>query len=84
MICASIDHGAHWARFGRVLDSDVGSVLRYLRLLGMMERNRSEDRLTETGAIWVRRTQTLFSLNGIDKKWKACDRDAGPNSVAVT
>jgi len=78
-----IDRSAYAARFGRPVDEDFGKVLRLLRVFGMLERGAVEDVLTDRGAIWVHRIQSMFSLNGIDAVWTACKREAWPQAVAV-
>lgn len=70
-------------QFGRDLDRDFGWFLRLLRVLGMVRRTAAVYRLTERGAIWVHRVQSLFSLSGIDRIWTVCTREAWPDAVPI-
>ncbi len=79
-----IDHAGYHARFGRPLDADFGPALRIMRGLGLLTRDGDSDRLTEKGAVWGHRVQSLFSLNGIDKVWTACQREPWPDAVPLT
>lgn len=75
--------GAYRRQFARSLEADFGRILLLLRLTGMARRSGADHRLTERGAIWVHRVQSLFSLCGIDKVWTTCTREAWPDSVPV-
>lgn len=78
-----ISAGAYRRQFARSLEADFGRILSLLRLTGMARRSGVDHRLTERGAIWVHRVQSLFSLYGIDKVWTTCTREAWPDSVPV-
>ena len=54
-----------------------------LRALGCLRREGDAYRLTEPGAIWVHRAQSLFSLAGIDRVWTRCGEEAWPDTVSV-
>jgi hypothetical protein len=58
-------------------------VLRLLRLAGLLKREGCDEVLTESGAIWVHRVQSLFSLAGIDAMWTACQKDPWPGDVVL-
>ncbi|MEZ5768505.1 MAG: radical SAM protein, partial [Paracoccaceae bacterium] len=79
----SVDAHDYRARFGRGLDDDFGLFLGLLRVLGMARRTARGYRLTERGAIWVHRVQSLFSLAGIDRVWTTCTREAWPDAVPI-
>ncbi|HCQ64281.1 MAG TPA: hypothetical protein DIU07_03480 [Rhodobacteraceae bacterium] len=70
-------------QFGRALEADFGRFLFLLRTTGMARRAGSDTRLTERGAIWVHRVQSLFSLSGIDRVWTVCTREAWPDAVPI-
>ena len=70
-------------QFGRALEADFGRFLFLLRLTAMARRAGPDTRLTERGAIWVHRVQSLFSLSGIDRVWTACTREAWPDAVPI-
>ena len=76
----SDDYAAH---FGRALEEDFRWFLRGLRATGMARRAGPDHYLTERGAIWVHRVQSLFSLSGIDKVWTRCTREAWPETVPI-
>ncbi len=78
-----IDRQAYETQFGVPLERDFGMILNFLRMLGLLKRHGVEYVLTETGAIWVHRIQSLFSLNGIDAMWTACQKEPWPNAVAI-
>lgn len=78
-----VDADAYHALFGRSLVRDYGLFLGLLRGFGMMRRDGPRYELTERGAIWVHRVQSLFSLSGIDKVWSTCTREAWPEEVAI-
>jgi oxygen-independent coproporphyrinogen-3 oxidase len=69
--------------FGVPLEKDYGLLLRSLRAMGFLKRSGEDYRLTESGAIWVHRMQSLFSLNGIDAVWSACMEEPWPKEVAL-
>jgi oxygen-independent coproporphyrinogen-3 oxidase len=80
---ARIERAAYEERFGIPLEGDFGRVLRLLRLAGLLKREGCDEVLTESGAIWVHRVQSLFSLAGIDAMWTACQKDPWPGDVVL-
>lgn len=78
-----IDRNAYFERFGKGVEQDFGKLLRVLRALGYLERSPASYTVTERGAIWIHRLQSLFSLNGIDAVWSKCRNTAWPDSVRV-
>lgn len=78
-----LDPEDYRAQFGRDLHHDFGRVLLALRAIGMASDDGETFRITEPGAIWVHRVQSLFSLCGIDRVWTRCTREAWPDSVAI-
>jgi hypothetical protein len=45
---------------------------------GLARRDSAGWTITETGAIWVHRLQSLFSLTYIDDMWQRCQDQLGP------
>lgn len=78
-----ISAGEYRRQFDRPLEADFGRILFLLRRTGMARRAGTDHHLTERGAIWVHRVQSLFSLSGIDNVWTACTRDAWPEAVPI-
>ena len=78
-----LDADQYAGQFGRALDADYGRFLWLLRSTGMARRVGADHRLTERGAIWVHRMQSLFSLSGIDNVWTECSTDAWPETVPI-
>ena len=78
-----IDAREYEARFGNPLALDYGIVLWTLQRIGFLRKDQIGFGLTERGAIWGHRIQSLFSLNGIDAVWTGCKREAWPSSVAL-
>jgi len=70
--------------FHRDLERDYGALLLLLQGLGLAYKDRDEYRLTEQGAIWVHRLQSLFSLTYIDELWQRCQKEAWPEEVVLT
>ncbi len=50
---------------------------------GLMRRDGDDYVLSESGAIWVHRVQSLFSLTGIDAVWTACKEQPWPGDVVI-
>lgn len=80
---ARIDAEGYAARFGRPLERDYGVLLWMLRHIGFLTEEGAGFRLTERGAIWGHRVQSLFSLNGIDAVWTACRKEPWPRAVTL-
>ncbi len=78
-----IDAGEYEARFGNPITRDYGFALWLLHRIGFLKYDPNGFRLTERGAIWGHRIQSVFSLNGIDAVWTNCKREAWPSSVAL-
>jgi oxygen-independent coproporphyrinogen-3 oxidase len=77
-------NGAEYrARFCRDLDRDFRSWFRVLSGLGLARKNGEEWRLTDRGADWVHRLQSLFSLSFIDQLWSRCKTEAWPERVVL-
>jgi len=80
---AHIDAAAYVERFGHAIEQDFGRLLRILCAFGYLRREASGYELTESGAIRVHRMQSVFSLNGIDAVWSACQRTSWPEEIRV-
>lgn len=78
-----VDRSAYARHFGHALEHDFGGLLRILRSIGFLVRDEAGYALTEPGAIWVHRLQSLFSLNGIDAVWTECRRTPWPDAVRI-
>jgi len=64
-----IDADEYRRLFDRRLRDDFGLLLDLLRLAGMARTIDGGWTITETGAIWVHRLQSLYSLTYIDDLW---------------
>jgi oxygen-independent coproporphyrinogen-3 oxidase len=71
------------ALFARHLKRDFGWLLTMLRLLGWLKRDVDGFRVTERGAVWGHRLQSLYSLSYIDQLWAACGDTAWPKKVVL-
>jgi oxygen-independent coproporphyrinogen-3 oxidase len=80
---ARVDRPGYVERFGHGIEHDFGNLLRILRALGYLEHDQASYTVTERGAIWIHRLQSLFSLNGIDAVWSKCRSTAWPDDVRV-
>ncbi|UCH46442.1 MAG: hypothetical protein JSU95_09915, partial [Betaproteobacteria bacterium] len=69
--------------FGRSIESDFGLLLAGLRAAGLAKRDAAGWNITETGAIWVHRVQSLFSLSYIDDLWQHCQDHPWPREVVL-
>ena len=78
-----IEQAAYHARFAMPLEQDFGVALGMLRAAGLMRRDGDDYVLSESGAIWVHRVQSLFSLTGIDAVWTACKEQPWPGDVVI-
>lgn len=79
-----LDPDRYRALFGRDLDRDAGLWLALLRALGLARHSSGGAwRLTERGAIWVHRAQSLFSLAWIDELWGRARLEAYPARVEL-
>jgi oxygen-independent coproporphyrinogen-3 oxidase len=78
-------HGTRYrALFGRDLARDFGALLAALALFGMAQRDGTDWRITEFGAVWMHRVQQLFSISYIDEVWAQCRADAWPMAVVLS
>jgi menaquinone C8-methyltransferase len=71
------------ALFGQPIERDFGRLLLTLQLAGFARRDATGWEVTERGAIWVHRLQSLFSLSYIDELWMRCRHEAWPQEVAL-
>jgi len=78
-----IDAERYRGRFGRDLAQDFGGLLRLMRWTGFARREGGVWRLTERGAFWSHRLQSLFSLTYIDELWERCRAEAWPDEVIL-
>lgn len=78
-----IDSRRYRDLFRRELERDFGTLLAILAALGMARRQGGRWRLTESGAVWVHRLQSLFSLSYIDLLWTQCREQAWPEEVVL-
>jgi hypothetical protein len=67
-----VERMAYAERFGHAVEQHFGSLQRILSALGYFERDEASYAITERGAIWIHRIQSLFSLNRIDTVWSKC------------
>lgn len=81
--CAEIDPAEYALAFGARLSDDFGALLAVLRVGGFLRRKDGRFRLTERGAIWVHRVQSLFSLSAIDAVWTRAMAEAWPAEIVL-
>lgn len=79
-----IDAARYRELFGSDIEGDFGLLLRLLCAGGLMRRDRAGWTVTETGAIWVHRLQSLFSLTYIEGLWHRCQSEPWPLEVVLT
>ncbi len=70
--------------FGRSVVHDFGFLLSMLRAAGLARRDEAGWKITEAGAVWVHRLQSLFSLTYIDTLWQHCQDQPWPREVILT
>lgn len=70
--------------FGCGVERDFGLLLGILTAAGLARRNAAGWTITETGAIWVHRLQSVFSLTYIDDLWQRCQDEPWPQEVVLT
>jgi oxygen-independent coproporphyrinogen-3 oxidase len=78
-----IDRGRYRALFGRDIEHDFGAALTFLEWLGWAKRDSRAWRLTEAGAIWSHRLQSMYSLTYIDDLWARCRGEPWPKEVVL-
>jgi oxygen-independent coproporphyrinogen-3 oxidase len=78
-----IEASRYQALFGRSLKRDFGLLLTGLRAAGLARSDAAGWTITETGAIWVHRVQSLFSLSYIDNLWQHCRDHPWPREVVL-
>jgi len=78
-----IDADEYQRLFGCRLEDDFGLLLGLLRLARMARTSANGWKITECGAIWVHRLQTLYSLTYIDDLWKHCQQEPWPRLVVL-
>lgn len=69
--------------FGKPIERDFGHLLRAMQMAGFARHAATGWEITERGAIWVHRLQSLFSLSYIDEMWTRCRHEAWPSEVAL-
>ena len=69
--------------FGRSVARDFALPLAVLRAAGLARRDASGWTITEAGAIWVHRLQSLFSLAYIDDLWRRCQDRPWPQEIVL-
>lgn len=69
--------------FGHGIDRDFGVLLGVLCAARLARRDAAGWTLTENGAIWVHRLQSLYSLTYIDELWQRCREDGWPRQVVL-
>lgn len=84
LYCTRVDGEEYEATFGNRIEKVFGTILLMMRALGFLKRNGTVYDLTERGAIWGHRLQSLFSLSGIDAVWTKCMEEPWPESVEMT
>jgi oxygen-independent coproporphyrinogen-3 oxidase len=78
-----IDAARYEELFSRSIERDFGLLLGTLRATGLAQRSAAGWNITETGAIWVHRVQSLFSLTYIDDLWQHCQDHPWPQQVVL-
>ena len=78
-----IESARYEALFDRSVAHDFGVLLGILTAAGLARRDAAGWTITETGAIWVHRLQTLFSLTYIDDLWQRCRDQPWPQEVVL-
>ena len=69
--------------FGKPIERDFGRLLWAMRMAGLARHDATGWKITERGAVWVHRLQSLFSLSYIDELWTRCRHEAWPTEVAL-
>lgn len=69
--------------FGNGVEHDFGLLLHALCVAGLSQRDAAGWTITESGAIWVHRMQTLFSLTYIDDLWSHCQDHPWPQEIVL-
>jgi oxygen-independent coproporphyrinogen-3 oxidase len=64
-------------------ERDFGLLLGVLCAARLAHRDAAGWTITERGAIWVHRLQTLFSLAYIDELWQRCQNEPWPQEVVL-
>jgi coproporphyrinogen III oxidase-like Fe-S oxidoreductase len=78
-----LDTAEYRRRYGRDIAQDFPGLLAWLCLLGWARVDGQVIRLTERGAIWAHRVQSLFSINYIEQLWETCRRTPWPAEVIL-
>jgi coproporphyrinogen III oxidase-like Fe-S oxidoreductase len=78
-----IDPTEYERLFQGCLEREFATVFLLLRALRWIEKRGCRWQLTESGAVWCHRLQSLFSLAYIDEIWQRCRRDAWPIEVIL-
>jgi oxygen-independent coproporphyrinogen-3 oxidase len=78
-----IESARYRALFGVDIRQDFGALLTVLCAAGLARRDANGWLLTEPGAIWVHRLQSLFSLSYIDTLWQHCQEHPWPQQVLL-
>jgi oxygen-independent coproporphyrinogen-3 oxidase len=72
------------SRFGTDFTRDFSSLYCLLTGLGWAKKMHAKLVLTERGAVWAHKVQSLYSLSFIDQLWSACQSNPWPEEVVLS
>lgn len=78
-----VDASRYEELFNRSIARDFGLLLGLLNAANLARRDTDGWTITEAGAIWIHRLQTLFSLTYIDDMWRRCQSEPWPQEVIL-
>lgn len=78
-----IDFSEYRQKFGVHIEDDFYLLIQWLRLLGWGKITPGGMRITEKGAVWAHKLQSLYSLSYIDKLWQTCQDVPWPKEVIL-
>lgn len=78
-----VDASRYRQLFGADLGADFRPMWAIFDMLGLSRPERDGWSLTERGAVWVHRLQTLYSLSYVDLLWRRCQQQAWPREVVL-